>query len=150
MILSTLEYQHPALPGGMLRYVKDNIDLEAGLEDGTIVIFKAGQFEFQLPDKNTSGQEALRVAAPNTDLTLTRAIESTKMYEPITPVVCIYREYDDADLSQPRNKAIRLTTSSTNITTMAVSLTASWKDLTNRRFCRRIYTTKTHPGLKYL
>ncbi|WP_228842850.1 DUF1833 family protein [Vibrio parahaemolyticus] len=150
MILSSLEFQHPSLPGGVLRYVKDNIDLDAGIESGQIVTFKAGQFEFQLPDKNTTGQEALQVAAPNTDLTLTRAIETAKRHEPITPVICVYREYDTDDLSRPRNKAIRLTTSSAKITTMAVSLTSSWKDLTNRRFCRRIYNTTTHPGLKYL
>lgn len=150
MILSTLEFQHPALSGGVLRYVKDNIDLAAGIEDGSVVTFTAGQFEFQLPDKNTTGQEALHVVAPNTDLTLTRAIEAAKRHEPITPMACIYREYDTDDLSRPRNKAIRLTTSRVKITTMAVSQTASWKDLTNRRFCRRIYTTQTHPGLKYL
>lgn len=150
MILSTLEFQHPALPGGVLRYVKDGIDLQAGIESGEVVTFIAGQFEFQLPDKNTTGQEALSVAAPNTDLTLTRAIEAAKRYEPITTVTCVYREYDTDDLSVPRNKAIRLTTSSAKITTMAVSITSSWKDLTNRRFCRRIYTTTTHPGLKYL
>lgn len=150
MIVSTLEFKHPALPDGVLRYVKDNVDLQARLETGGTVWFTAGQFEFQLPDKATSGQEALTVAAPNTDVTLVKAIEAAKRFEPITPVVCVYREYDTDNLSQPRNKPIRLTTSAVKITTMAVSLTNSWKDLTNRRFMRRVYTTATHPGLKYL
>lgn len=150
MIISTLEFKHPALPGGVMRYVKDNVDFEAGLETGEMAWFRPGQFEFQLPDKATSGQEALTVAAPNTDLALVKAIEAAKRHEPITPVVCVYREYDTDDLTKPRNKPIRLTTSAVKITTMAVSLTNSWKDLTNRRFMRRIYTTATHPGLKYL
>ncbi|EOV9305368.1 DUF1833 family protein [Vibrio parahaemolyticus] len=150
MIISTLEFKHPALPGGVLRYVKDNVDLEAGLETGEWVWFTAGQFEFQLPDKATTGQEALTVVAPNTDLTLVKAIEAAKRYEPITPVVSVYREYDTDDLNKPRNKPIRLTTSAAKVTVMAVSLTNSWKDLTNRRFMRRIYTTTTHPGLKFL
>ncbi|MBV1842702.1 DUF1833 domain-containing protein [Photobacterium ganghwense] len=149
-MISTLEFKHPALPGGVMRYVKDNVDLDAGLETGEMAWFRPGQFEFQLPDKATSGQEALTVAAPNTDLALVKAIEAAKRFEPITPVVCVYREYDTDDLSKPRNKPIRLTTSAVKITTMAVSLTNSWKDLTNRRFMRRIYTTATHPGLKYL
>ncbi len=150
MIISTLEFKHPALPGGVLRYVKDNEDLHACLETGEWVWFTAGQFEFQLPDKATTGQEALKVAAPNADLTLVKAIEATKRHEPITPVISIYREFDTNDLSQPRNKPIRLTTSSVKVTTMMVSMTNTWKDLTNRRFLRRIYTTNTHPGLKYL
>ncbi|MDW3050495.1 DUF1833 family protein [Vibrio sp. 1408] len=150
MILSTIEYQHPTLPGGVLRYVKDGIDLYAGIESGEMVLFTAGQFAFQLPDKATKGQEALTVAAPNTDLTLAKAIETAKRHEPVIPVVSIYREYDTDDLSQPRNKRIRLTMTSAKITTMTVTLTNTWKDLTNRRFMRRLYTTKTHPGLKYL
>lgn len=150
MKLSTLEFSHPALPNGVLRYVKDNVDLHAQIETGEWVWFTAGQFDFQLPDRASGGQEALKVAAPNTDLTLANAIEATKYHEPPVPVESIYREFDTDDLSAPCNKPIKLTMSSAKITTMAVSLTNSWKDLTNRRFMRRIYTTATHPGLSYL
>ena len=66
------------------------------------------------------------------------------------PVVSIYREYDTDDLSKPRNKRIRLTMSSAKITAMTVTLTNSWKDLTNRRFMRPIYNNVTHPGLMYI
>ena len=150
MILSPIEYQRPNLPAGVLRSVQDRMALYAGIESGEMVWFTAGQFAFQLPDKATKGQEALTVAAPNTDLTLAKAIETAKRHEPVIPVVSIYREYDTDDLSQPRNKRIRLTMTSAKITTMTVTLTNTWKDLTNRRFMRRLYTTKTHPGLKFL
>ncbi|EOX3945027.1 DUF1833 family protein [Vibrio alginolyticus] len=150
MIIATIEYQHPSLPGGVLRYVKDGIDLHAGSESGEWVWFTAGQFAFQLPDKATKGQEALTVAAPNTDLTLSKAIETAKRHEPVIPVVSIYREYDTDDLSKPRNKRIRLIMSSAKITAMTVTLTNSWKDLTNRRFMRPIYNNVTHPGLMYI
>ena len=150
MIVSTLEFKHPALPSGCLRYVRDNVDLQAGLETGEVAWFTAGQFEFQLPDKNMKGQEALKVAAPNTDQTLIKAIEAAKRHEPIIPIDCVYREYDTDDLSQPRNKPIKLTTTSISVNTAMISLTNSWKDLTNRRFLRRVYTTDTHQGLKYI
>lgn len=150
MIVATLEFKHPALPNGCLRYVRDSIDLQAAIETGEVVTFIAGQFEFQLPDKNMTGQEALKVAAPNTDQTLVKAIEATKRHEPILPISSIYREYDTDDLSRPRNKAIKLTTTNVSVNTAALSLTSSWKDLTNRKFLRRMYTTTTHPGLKYM
>lgn len=150
MIISTLEFQHPTLPGGALRYVKDGVDFYGAIETGEWVWFEAGQFAFQLPDKATKGQEALTVAAPNTNLTLAKSIDAAKRHEPIVPVISIYREYDPGDPSQPRNKRIRLTMSSAKIDTMTVTLTNTWKDLTNRRFMRRIYNTQTHPGLKYL
>ena len=150
MKVSTLEFKHPALPNGVLRYVKDPEDLHATLETGEKVWFTAGQFDFQLPDRASGGQEALKVAAPNTDITLANAIEAAKRYQPAVAVESIYREYDLDDLSAPCNKPIKLTLSSAKITTVAVSLTNSWKDLTNRRFMRRIYTSKTHPGLSYL
>lgn len=149
IVFSTLEFKHPALPDGYLRYVRDNVDLTATLETGETVTFTAGQFEFELPSKNSTGQEALKVAAPNVDLTLTRAIEATKRHEPIIPIECIFREFDEY-LSQPRNKPIKLTVTGISINTATISLSCTWKDLTNRRFMRRIYTTETHQGLKYI
>ncbi len=150
--LPTLEFRHPSTENGCKRYVKDGIDLQAPIEDGSQVWFSAGIFEFQLPDKNTDGQQVLKVVAPNTDLELTRALQKADQYLPITPVTCIYREYDiySDGSAVMRNKAIRLTVSASSISIMTVSLNATWKDLTNRRFCRRIYRPDTHPGGNYL
>ncbi|HDZ9131760.1 TPA: DUF1833 family protein [Vibrio cholerae] len=148
-MLKTIEYQHPSF-ATPIRYVKNGEDITARIETGEMVWFKAGNFEEQMPEKGGSGTEALNIVAPNSDQSLIDAVEAAKYDESITPVICIYREYDFDDLSAPATRPIILTTTRCKVSVASISLTASWRDLTNRRFLRRQYTTKTHPGLAYL
>ena len=145
--LLALRVTHPGLENGFKAYVNDDYELTAFDEQGVSVMFEVGNFTAKRPDKNPKGMRSIKVAAVNADLALVKAFWACKDHEPPVQIIVELFEFNPDDLTKPAKKVIKLTVTNWVATVNTLSMTASWKDLVNRRFMRRQYDASTHAGL---
>jgi hypothetical protein len=154
-VLETLEFIFTR--AGVLtaeRFVRDRQALTATLEatapvdPSTAVLFNPAGFEVTLPEASDTGPAPrLQIAVPNIGRVLNEHLMAAA-YSP-TPVQVIFRFYLSTDLSAPHTYPGPLIMDIDSITAEAqgVVATASFDDLSGRRFPRTEYLARLYPGL---
>lgn len=157
-ILFTLAFHHPAIVDAdgapMVIYtVNDFADLEATLEPGApvdggaTVTFRAVPMEITLP---AEGEEhrlpEVRIRIANVTRLLMPHLEAVAASQ--DPVEVIARVYLPSDLSAPHEMPpLRVYLRGAQATAEAVTATAGFGDVSNRRFPRIEYTRREFPNL---
>lgn len=144
--LETLQFSHPALPGGDIYIVKNTVDLNLTLEDATVKTFRAMAFTMARPQKGPDGLQQLPIAVDNVGLVLSDFIRLVKT----TPdkITVTYRPYLSRDLTTPQmNPPLRLWLTDVVITETQVQGNCIFMDVINRPFPTEYYTRQRFPGL---
>jgi hypothetical protein len=157
-VLVTLEIHHPdfRLPSGAptaARVVNDwqnlTATLEAGapLNAGEAVLFTACPFTYTKPEQTDSGAPAsVSIVIDNVSRQLTMLLDQAA--ESMIPVLVIERIYLPSDTSAPHEMPpTSMYLSAPQITPTTVTLTASFGNLTNRRFPGARYKRKQYAAL---
>jgi hypothetical protein len=154
-VLETLEFIFTR--AGVLtaeRFVRNRQSLTATLEStapvnpSTAVVFQPAGFEVKLPDATDAGPAPqLQIAVPNIGRELNEHLMAAA-YSP-TPVQVIFRFYLSTDLTAPHSYPGPLIMDIDSITaeSQGVVATASFDDLSGRRFPRTEYLARLFPGL---
>jgi hypothetical protein len=136
------------------RFVRDRAAITATLEStapvnpSTAVVFNPAGFDLTLPEATDSGPAPrLQIAVPNIGRVLNEHLMAAA-FSP-TPVQVIFRFYLSTDLTAPHTYPGPLIMDIDSITTEAqgVVATASFDDLSGRRFPRTEYLARLYPGL---
>ena len=152
LIIHTLELKNPDfnveehIPGSV-RLVQGFDDMNAGLEDATIAVFKKSGFGVSLPQKSIKGRQDLNFVIDNVSGEVLKAIDAA--IEGGEKITVIYRAYAGSDLSAPGQPPIVMTATAIKADFSSVSISASFHDLVNKSWPFRRYTPTFAPGLKY-
>ena len=150
--LETFEFTHSSLTGGVLRLVKGFYDLEATLEDSSVVTFSAAGIDTKLPGKSVDGSQDIQITMDNTNgevwTQLNLVIEANRTSS--TPIICTYRPYLESDTSAPAGTAYVLTVTSGSITRTTATIRASYSPLPDTTFPKGRYYATNYPWLKYV
>jgi hypothetical protein len=144
-VYRTLELDHPGFPSPIY-VVNDFTDLTANLEDGSPVTFVRFAFRLVKPEVSPNGVPQLTLEIDNVSRDILAhvqlAMQSTEM------ITLVYREYLASDLTGPQNDPpLAMVLSSIKADVFKVTATASFGDLSNKRFPNREYTADRFPGL---
>lgn len=157
-VLVTLEIHHPDFKDAAGnptagRIVNDWDDLvgvleyDAPLDGGTPVLFKACPFNFTEPEQTDTGAPAattveIENVSREISMLLDQAVES------MVPVLMIVRKYMPSDTASPHElPPTRLYLTKPIVDASKVTLTASFGNLTNRRFPTKRYKRKQYAAL---
>lgn len=156
-MLITLEVYHPGMLDGdgnptSFRCVNEWTDLLATLEASAPfnpseeVTFHAVPFRYVSPSENDTGAPAaVSIEIDNASLEVTRLLDSI-IGSPI-PVIVIERRYLPSDTSAPHATPTVMELQAPEATTGGVRMSASFGNLTNRRFPGLRYTRAKYPAL---
>lgn len=145
VIINTLEIKHPSIDP--IRICADYADHTVTLEDDTEVTFLQSGFDISLPNKDTSGNQALRFAIDNVTGIAQAAIDTA--LNAGGPIAVIYRAYLLSDLSAPAAPPVSMVLVAATFESSAVQIEASYFDLLNTAWPRKRYTATFAPGIKY-
>jgi hypothetical protein len=150
--LHTLEFLHSAITGGALRLVQGYEDIEATLEDSSVVTFSASGFGLALPERGTDGKQDLRIQLDNVSLVAYDEIKAAKTATRTTEekIICKYRPFLESDLSAPAGATFVLTVTRTAVTRSTVSVNATYTPIPEVSWPVKRYYTTEYPGLKYV
>lgn len=151
VILHTLEFRHQNFTAP-IRVVLDHNDLTATLEaDAPLnpsepVTFVAFNFEFQLPEVQTSAVPEIIISmdnvSPEIEQSLALAVASPY------PIYVTYRPFLSTDLTVPQmDPPLTLTLTHVEATDFRVTARATFGDMSNRQFPNKDYTIAGFPGL---
>ena len=145
VIYHTLEISHPAF-SQPIYVVRDYQDMNALLEDGSPVTFIRFAFNLVKPEVSATGVPQCTVEIDNVSRDILAnvqlAMTSTEM------ITMTYREYISTDLSGPQNDPpMTMVLSNIQADVFKVRATASFGDLSNKRFPNEEYTAERFPGL---
>lgn len=158
VILHTLEFLHSAFVDddgnpSAARIVKAHDPITATLEStapvnaSEAVMFVGVDFEFSLPDEGDDGSvPEIQVKIDNVAKYLIPYLDLAS--ESLDPITVIYRPYLSTDLSLPHVlPPLKMTLRGISADVFAVTATASFGDLANRRFPFLTYKKAKFPGL---
>lgn len=157
IILHTLEIRHPAFidedgNSDAIRVVSNFEDFTANLEStsamnaGEPVLFRHYPFSLTLPPITDKSTPSARLTIDNVSRLIVSNIELA--VESLEVIRVIYRPYLSTDLSGPQyDPPIELVLSDITANVFSVSGTATFGDLANKSFPRRVYDLKHFPGL---
>lgn len=109
-------------------------------------------FTIKMPTKDTSGSQVMQIAISNVEQHLIDDVESMAR-QPYQPLVVRYRIYINGKLNadgkhtQQLVPAWRMEATSIEVQSDAIMINASKRNMHNRRWPRKIYTTEEFPGL---
>lgn len=143
--VETIEIRHD--PSGTLAYLCNyKEDIQANLEDGTPVTFRAVGFSFTLPSADESGVAEMTITVQNIDHEASDLL--LKFADSDVPTQVIYRPYLLSDLSTPQmDPPLELFARSGSANDKVVTLKASFADLLNKPFLNRVYNRRAFPSL---
>lgn len=147
--LSTFEFIHSSIT--TLRFVQAYYDLEATLEDLSVVTFSKSGLGFQLPERSTDGQQDLQIQIDNLSndvYTALRTIQDSMRLSDEKAIIK-YRPFLESDLSAPAGAAVRLFVSAATITRSQATIVASWSPFPDAVYPRYRYYPTLYPGVKY-
>lgn len=167
-ILPTLELRHPSFldaegnvtPVRVVRDGGNEIDLEsapeiygwmltleagAPLNGGEEVLFQACHFDFSLPDQTQQKLPEVDVEIANVTRIVSKYLDAAVELGGIIEVT--YREFLVSDTSSPKYILGGLSMSRVKSDVFKVTGSASFIDLVNRLFPRRVYRPEDFPGL---
>lgn len=145
VVYHTLEIDHPAF-NQPIYVVRDWEDLNAQLETGQPVTFLRFAFNLVKPEVSATGVPQCTVEIDNVSRDILAnvqlAMQSTDM------ITMTYREYLSTDLSGPQNDPpMTMVLSGISADVFKIRATATFGDLSNRRFPNEEYTAERFPGL---
>lgn len=145
--LETLSVSHPALPTGTLYLVKDRVDHDFTLEDGTTVrTFKACGFTLKLPTVGDSGVEDIQIAIDDIDNQVSDFVNA--VYGSEVSVVVTFRPYLSNDPTKCQMvPPLSLALKDVVVTNTQVTGRATLADTLNRPFLNDLYTRQRFPSL---
>lgn len=145
-ILDTLQFSHPALPGGDLYIVKNTEDLTMTLEDTSSHLFKACGFQITLPQSGDQGLQQLPIVVDNVLQVFTDFINLIKSSSDRCSVT--YRPYLSSDLTTPQMiPPLVLYLTDIVVTETQVQGNCTFMDILNKPFPSELYTRQRFPGL---
>ena len=152
VVLFTIEMNHPAFTQP-LRVVRDNVKLEAYLEDaspenpGEKATFLPYAFDLILPEMDEYGKPQITITIDNVGRDIMNYVEAAVRTR--YKIDVIYRVYLKSDLNGPQNdppmvmQIDSITANAKNIT-----LVAGFADLSSRVFPKQMYTLEQFPSLQ--
>jgi len=146
VLIRTLEIRVPG--EAPIRVCNGFEDIEATLEDDSVVTFTAGNLVIDLPEKNDTGKQALKFGLWNATGDAQAAVVAALASE--TPTEIIYREFDSSDLTAPAGQPQSFTLVGGSFEGIEVQLEASYYDILNTAWPRERYTQLNAPGIAYL
>lgn len=145
VIYHTLEINHESF-SEPIYVVRDWDDLNARLENGRMVTFIRYAFDLTKPDVTTDGVPQCTFEIDNVSREITTNIQYATEYS--TPITVTYREYLSSDLSGPQNNPpLVMTLAGITADVFKISATASFGNLSNKRFPTEEYTLERFPSL---
>jgi len=148
----TIELSHPEFSAGQLRFVKDYVDADLGLEadaprnPGEVVTFTAIAMDVKEPDETGDAEQILQINLGAVGGEVQDVLKEITAAGVLTPIQVIYRKYYGGDLTEP---VVRLSLSASGLkfkSYAAVAFTAEDIDLAVKP-SGEIYTTERFPGL---
>jgi len=151
VIYHTLELNHATFTEP-LRVVRDNVDLNATLEDsaphnaGEEVTFVGYAFDFTKPEVSSQGIPQMRIIIDNVSRHINAALEGALGSTDLVTV--IYREFISTDLSGPQNDPpITMQIIDVTADVFRITATCGFPGLMNRKFPTEEYNAENSPGL---
>lgn len=130
-------------------WVDHDLTLEASapLNGGEEVTFKGLPFKASLPEETDTGAPAaVSIEVENVSREITVLLDQA--IPSMEPVLMIIREYMSSDTSAPHKlPVVKMYLSNIVVTPTSITASATFGNLTNRRFPGVRYTRQTHPGL---
>jgi hypothetical protein len=158
ILLDTLEFRHTSFVDGSgnpvaVRVVNDHTSLTATLEadatlnGGEAVLFQPVAFRFSRPSEASAGESpSVNLIVDNAARILIPHLDSAKSTR--DPIYMVWRQYLASDLTTPHMlPPLTMTIKNVVASMTSVSATASFADLTNRKFPALEYTILKFPGL---
>ncbi|HIF9260462.1 TPA: DUF1833 family protein [Photobacterium damselae] len=118
-----------------------------GLEDGSKAFFRSSAFGCSLPPKSVKGKQNLKFQIDNVTGEARHFIDRALSLG--SKVKVTYRVYTSSYLHEPAQPPLVLTAISEKDNHQTVGVVASFRDLVNKAWPKRRYTTSVTPGLKY-
>lgn len=146
VIIPTLEIKHADID--TIRICADYADHVCTLEDDSVVTFEQSAFDYQLPNKDTSGNQTLQFAIDNVMGVVQEAVDAILAGDGQSTLT--YREYLNTDLSAPAAPPIVMTIIGVAMQGGVAQISAAYYDLLNTAWPRKRYTADFAPGIKYL
>lgn len=126
--------------------VRSRLPIRARDEDGIWHDFEPAGFQFSLPAANEEGFRSLNLSIDNIDRRVTDFVEAAR--QSTVPVEVIYRPFLSTDLRQPHmDPPLVLYLKDLQIIAMQVNGRATFKDITNKKFPKELYTRERFPSL---
>lgn len=147
VILHTIELSSDAWGGEPIVLVRDYQDHEIMTEDDRILLAKASGMDVALPKRDASGAQDIKFALDGVRPEATRLLRQAQ--ESQAKVNLTYRCYLYSDLSEPAEQPYFFIVRSFTAQADTVQITAGLFDLIDMRWPRKLYNSKTAPGLKY-
>lgn len=123
------------------------LTLEPGapLDGGTAVVFKAIPFRAERPEIAEGRVPECRITVDNVAGEMMPYLEAAVLLR--SDMKLIYREYLPSDTSEPAYGPVEFMVKKVNIQGASLQGSARLRDLANRKFSSKIYTTREYPGL---
>ena len=149
--LMTIEFAHSAFTDGYIRLVQSFYDLTATTEDAEEVTFSKSGINLSLPEKSTDGRQDLKIEIDNVSNLVWQEIKKVITANRTTQekITCKFRNYLEADLSEPAGAVYKFTVSSSSINVTTASITASYTPIPDSYFPRFRYYPTVFSGVKY-
>jgi hypothetical protein len=144
--LETLEFSHPALPGGSIFLVKDFAPHDFLLEDGsTLQTFQPCGFSVQRPQTGQNGAQQMSIVVDNVNQVITDFINKIKSSS--SKVTVTYRPYLSNDLHCQMIPPLQLWMTDVTVSETQVAANCVFLDIINMPFPNDFYTRDRFPGL---
>ncbi len=123
-------------------------DVDAYLETGELVTFKACAMQVALPARNADGTQDLKFAICNIDGSVSTQVRASLAANRKASVT--YREYLDSDRGAPARPPVTLEVKKGQWTAMQVDITAGYMNILDTAWPRELYTLNKFPGIRYI
>lgn len=147
--LSTFGFSHSSI--STLYFVQGYYDLEATLEDSSVVTFSKSGLGFSLPERSTDGQQDLQIQIDNVSNEVYNSLKTVQdsMRSSDEKAVIKYRPYLESDLSAPSGAVIRLFMVGAVVNRKQAIIRASWSPFPDAIYPRYRYYPTLYPGVKH-
>ncbi|GAA4879761.1 DUF1833 family protein [Ferrimonas pelagia] len=146
-VIHTLELEHPAFPGGVFRLCNGFNDIALTLETGETVTFTAAGLGINLPERAVVGREDLAFAMDNVTGDVRHNMLAAQEQGGEIPVR--YRPYLETDPTGPAQPPLVLTAVGYADDRRSATVTASFRNLMDKRWPFLLFTPAKYPGIKY-
>lgn len=156
VLLDTIELNHPSFTAPV-RLVNDvgnpnTIDGEEFFgfwmrtENNQRVFFQSCGFDFTLPAQNQNDMPSVDISFDNVSQMIMEYLDEAVKFK--APMTLIYREYLASDKEEPQFVLSGLSMASVSSNLFRVSGTATFSDLVNKSFPKKVYRPTEFPGLR--
>lgn len=149
--IEALSIYHTALVGP-IHATNASVGFSAKVDGAAKSDFISLPFSCKLPDKDTSGSQAMSIAFSNVEQDLVLDIEKMSS-QPYQPAICVYRVFIngavdvDGDHIQQLNPAWRYSISTFKVMNKSIVASATKVNLHNSSWPKVLYQPNTFPGL---